>query len=201
MDNDGYGVIESRISLPIFSGQSTDTISLAQHIFILETLANTSGWNDSEKIKNLISTLTSAAYDHFPNDLPDDTFDNLKNFMINQFPPKLSIKEKIELRHSLIQNETENVQQFFNRCKSVQVQLCDQFFSEVLYERELLLNFLIGLKADLQEIVLKSDVKTLSAFLDAAIKVETVHASLKTEVMDELEQEDLEAAFDFLPGM
>ena len=82
----------------------------------------------------------------------------------------------------------------------MQILLCDRFYSEMLYERELLLNFLIGLKSDLQDIVLKSDAKSLSAFLEAAIKVETVHTTLKNEVIDEINQDDLDANLeDFLP--
>ena len=193
------GVETSQISLPLFSGKPTDQISLDQHLFILETIAKSSGWNDSQKVDNFIKTLTRPAIDYFPKNW-NDTFDNLKKHLCNQFNKKVSIKEKIDLRQTLIQNETENVQQFFERCKSVQILLCDRFYSEILYERELLLNFLIGLKSDLQDIVLKSDAKTLSAFLEAAIKVETVHTTLKNEVIDEIDQDDLDANLeDFLP--
>ena len=212
MDNENS--METQISLPSFSGGETsdDLISIDQHFFILEILAKSSQWNESNKVKQLLSTLSkpildqcsSWKSDHTKNRRNISTFHDMKDLLYKQFHEKttlLTVREKIELRQSLVQNDNENVQEFFDRCKRCQIKLCDEFFYQELHERELLLNFLIGLKLDLQEIVLKSDAKTCSEFVEAAIKVETVHTSLKTEVIDELlnNQEDLEAAFDCLP--
>ena len=219
MDN-GNSMEKTQISLPSFSGKSSDDLtSIDQHFFILEILAKSSQWNESTKVQKLLSTLSQPILDECSSWKTDQeirirnnvSFHIIKELLYKkQFHEKiankesivLTVKEKIELRQSLVQNDDENVQEFFDRCKSVQIKLCDDFFHEELHERELLLNFLIGLKLDLQDIVLKSDAKTCNEFLEAAIKVENVHTSLKTEVIDELfstNQEDLEEEFDDLP--
>ena len=129
------------ITLPLFRGNATDFLSIHQHIFVMETMAKSSNWNEAAALDYLKSSIANC------NEIPKDwqnTFDDLKRYLIDQYPPKLSIREKIELRQSLVQTPAENVQQFFNRCKCAQIQLCDQFYSELLDERGLLLNFLQG---------------------------------------------------------
>ena len=188
---------DSTITLPLFHGDSSDFLSIRQHVFIIETVAKSSNWNEVVALDYLKSSIANSS--EIPKDW-QNTFDDLKRYLFTLFQPKLTTRNKVELRQSLIQNAAENVQQFFNRCKCAQIQLCDQFYSEVLDERELLLTFINGLRSELQDIVIRSEVKSLDSCLEAAIKVETVQASLKTEVMDDIGQEDLDAAFDYTPS-
>ena len=86
-----------------------------------------------------------------------------------------NIKHKIELKQGLFQAEVgETVPDFFKRCKNAQDQLCDLFYSELLNERELLLNFVNGLRPKIQDALLENeeDTETLEAALEAAIKIE-----------------------------
>ena len=63
MDN-GNSMEKTQISLPSFSGKSSDDlISIDQHFFILEILAKSSQWNESTKVQKLLSTLSQPILD------------------------------------------------------------------------------------------------------------------------------------------
>ena len=63
MDN-GNWMEKTQISLPSFSGKSSDDlISIDQHFFILEILAKSSQWNESTKVQKLLSTLSQPILD------------------------------------------------------------------------------------------------------------------------------------------
>ena len=79
---------------------------------------------------------------------------------------KLSIREKIELRKSLKQRSpAENVELFYKRCMSAQ-ELLDEATNAIdneeknhsdTFQRDVLLNFVLGLENSLQEQILASD--------------------------------------------
>ena len=95
----------------------------------------------------------------------------------------MNLKQKLELKQALFQAEMgETVPEFFKRCKSAQNEFCDLFYSEVLNERELLLNFVNGLRPEIQQSLLENEelAETLETTLEAAIKIEA--SFFKTEI-------------------
>ena len=97
----------------------------------------------------------------------------------------MNLKQKLELKQALFQAEMgETVPEFFKRCKSAQNEFCDLFYSEVLNERELLLNFVNGLRPEIQQSLLENEelaLETLETTLEAAIKIEKA-SFFKTEI-------------------
>ena len=90
---------------------------------------------------------------------------------------KLSIREKIELRKSLKQRSpAENVALFYKRCMSAQ-ELLDEATNSIdnedddgeknhseTFQRDVLLNFVLGLENSLQEQILASDAFDLGMY-------------------------------------
>ena len=88
---------------------------------------------------------------------------------------KLSIREKIELRKNLKQRSpAENVELFYRRCMSAQ-ELLDEATNTIdneddeknhseTFQRDVLLNFVLGLENSLQEQILASDAFDLGMY-------------------------------------
>ena len=90
---------------------------------------------------------------------------------------KLSIREKIELRKNLKQRSpAENVELFYKRCMSAQ-ELLDEATNAIdnddddgeknhseTFQRDVLLNFVLGLENSLQEQILASDAFDLGMY-------------------------------------
>ena len=88
---------------------------------------------------------------------------------------KLSIREKIDLRKSLKQRSpAENVELFYRRCMSAQ-ELLDEATNTIdneddeknhseTFQRDVLLNFVLGLENSLQEQILASDAYDLGMY-------------------------------------
>jgi hypothetical protein len=178
---------EDRVSMPYYSGhpvgQQDERLSCGQFIFVIDTLAHANAWSEQQTLHRVIHCLTGPALE-WAKSIEIKSYQEFKPIMHNHFAAKLNIKEKIELRKSLTQKPSENVQQFFERCKKVQGLICDHFVIEVLYERDILINFLLGLKKEIRDIVIKSESTSLISFVEAAIKVENVQESMKAEEFD-----------------
>ena len=88
---------------------------------------------------------------------------------------KLSIREKIDLRKNLKQRSpAENVELFYRRCMSAQ-ELLDEATNTIdneddeknhseTFQRDVLLNFVLGLENNLQEQILASDAFDLGMY-------------------------------------
>ena len=103
--------------------------------------------------------------------------------LVKNLTRAMNLKQKLELKQALFQAEMgETVPEFFKRCKSAQNEFCDLFYSEVLNERELLLNFVNGLRPEIQQSLLENEeiAETLETTLEAAIKIEA--SFFKTEI-------------------
>ena len=183
------------VNLPSYAGSKDKYLSCHQFLFIVQEIGRSNLWSDTKMMQIIVECLENEALEWYNNIHPCSSLDQLKILMISAFSPKISIKHKIQLRNSLVQEEEENVEEFYERCKTGLTSIHDDKFSDLLDERDLLVTFLHGLKSDLQEIVMKSDANNLDAFLEAAIKVENVHTSLKVETINELNQNDLDEAF------
>ena len=158
------------VTLPKYHGYNDNYLSCHQFLFIIEELGRVNLWSDA-KLLQIVSEkcLQTEALEWFST-CPCSSFDSLKVSMMSYFAPKISLKDKIELKNSLVQEEEENVEIFYKRCKNVFDTINDQKHNDLINERELLMSFLQGLKSDIQEIVMKSDAKRNLEFLEAAIK-------------------------------
>ena len=106
----------------------------------------------------------------------------------------MNLKQKLELKQALFQAEMgETVPEFFKRCKSAQDEFCDLFYSEVLNERELLLNFVNGLRPEIQQSLLENEelAETLETTLEAAIKIEASFFKTEIDIISSEEQHRL----------
>ena len=182
------------VNLPSYAGSKDKYLSCHQFLFIVQEMGRVNLWSDAKMMQIIPECLQNEAMEWYST-CHCSSFEQLKISMISNFTPKVSVKHKIQLRNSLVQEEAENVEEFYERCKTVLTSIHDDKFSELLNERDLLMTFLHGLKSDLQEIVMKSDANSLDAVLEAAIKVENVQSSLKVETINELNQNDLDEAF------
>lgn len=168
------------MKLPVFSGAKDKYLSCHQFLFIMEEMARINDWNNEEKLENLLECLIEDALEwinacHCSQDLA-----SLKSALIcdqQKLSSNLTISQKVQLKQSLIQKSDETVKDFYERCKIAQVQLCDQHYSDLLHEQELFLTFVLGLKTEISSVLIKQDFWTLHSFLEAAIKIETVHAN------------------------
>ena len=99
-----------------------------------------------------------------------------KQELVLKFHCALSVKEKVNIRQSLKQNPEENVENFLERCTYAQYAITDgivQQETEVAgFERDILLNFLLGMNQELQSYVISSNERSLKGFFSVALKVE-----------------------------
>ena len=99
----------------------------------------------------------------------------MKVAMKSYFRRNLSVPMKAELRKNLKQNQDESVTDFSQRCKHAEKLIWEDMTNkdtEALFERDVLLTFLIGLREDLQLKVMQSDGSNLEDFLKIALQVE-----------------------------
>ena len=96
----------------------------------------------------------------------------LKKYLFNQYKCHLNLREKIELRRYLYQEENESVQQFYDRCTKAQYMLCDDN-ADFVYNRDILISFVSGLKEDIYEKVTQMEIlSNLELCLKFAIEIE-----------------------------
>ena len=114
--------------------------------------------------------------------------------LVKNLTRAMNLKQKLELKQALFQAEMgETVPEFFKRCKSAQNEFCDLFYSEVLNERELLLNFVNGLRPEIQQSLLENEelAETLETTLEAAIKIEASFFKTEIDIISSEEQHRL----------
>ena len=171
---------EKCLKLPIFSGINDQGLSCEQFIFLIDEIAKVNIWNSEDALQYASNCLVDDAlrWFNFSNTTQNcSDFQDFKNLMLGPMGPRraMNLKHKLTLRQNLFQEETgETVPEFFKRCKNTQDQLCDFYYSDVLHERELLLNFVNGLRPNIRNALLEKeeDTETLEASLEAAIKIE-----------------------------
>ena len=170
--------VKDCLKLPIFSGINDQNLSCEQFLFLIEEISKVNSWNDQDILHYGSNCLVNDALQWYSNlTQPCRNYSAFKSLMLGPMGLRrsMNIKHKIELRQGLFQAEAgETVPDFFKRCKNAQDQLCDMLYSELLHERELLLNFVNGLRPKIQDTLLESeeDTETLEACLEAAIKIE-----------------------------
>ena len=98
---------------------------------------------------------------------------SLKKYLFDQYRCQLTLREKIELRRYLHQEQNESVQQFHDRCTKAQFMLCDDK-EDLVFERDILINFICGLREDIYNKVIQIDnlSSSLQLYLKKSINIE-----------------------------
>ena len=149
-------------------------------------------------VKTFSEHLQGPALDWFLNlkgNLTDWQF--IKDQFKCAFGVQLSVRQKVNIRQSLRQHPEENIRDFAERCILAQHAITDEddhsSLKDPAFERDVLLNFLLGMKQSLQGKVISSNERTLVGFLQEAIKTETEDVIIKEE------EDDLPDFNDILP--
>ena len=117
---------------------------------------------------------------------------SVKLKLIERFKRNLSVQEKVELRRNLKQHIGESCQDFLNRCKKCQFLICDDDL-EFITERDILINYLLGLREDYYELVIQNDhLNTLEGFFLETLKLEALTVIKEEEPDDLIKNEDHE---------
>ena len=195
-------------SIPIFSGKSSSleaSTSCGQFISMLDQESISANLPE-EKVKELCLLKVSDEALDFCQANADKSWSELKSLMLKQFCAKLSIAQKVELRKTLKQNPEEEIDDFYYRCLQVQYFVSDDI-RDATFDREVLLNFLLGLQPFIQNTVLAANCSNTQEFIQEAKrlfaipKAESVEVKIKTENLefpDDFDfNEDFGADFDF----
>ena len=172
------------MKLPEFKGANDKYLSCQQFLFIVEEMARANLWSDEEILNLVLESCSDLGLVKFRN------YSELKKHLLKTHRVKnRNLKEKLELKTKFVQDEQENVEQYFGRCSKIQAQICDDQYSELLNQQELILNFVSGLKSDIKEVLINDD-NDLDSILEVAVKVEKVQKSfLETEENNEIDLE------------
>lgn len=140
-----------------------------------------------EKKNAVLSDLMPPALKWARNNLGSDLeWSEVKSRLIHEFRSQLSVREKVELRRGLQQQTYESCQDFLNRCTRCQFLVCDDVMDHV-FERDILINFLLGLREEFYEALIEMDnLQTLESFFCEAVKLEAM-IQVKEEITPENE--------------
>ena len=99
---------------------------------------------------------------------------------------------KIELRRYLHQEETESAQEFHDRCIKGQFMLCDDR-EDLVFERDILINFISGLREDIYNRVIQLDniSSSLQMCLKKVIEIEEKEAGINDIISNEVKYEEI----------
>ena len=178
---------------PTFQGVNDKYLSSKQFLFIFEHLSRANHWDDTEKCQELKHLVQDMGIDHCQD------YQDCKKVILNNIRPIMTLQEKIDLRLSLVQAMDESVQDFYQRCLRAQSLFSDDYYSEFLDERELLMNFVNGLKNSIKEVLLQDVNDTnLESFVVSAMQIEM---SNDDHAPREPHFEDHDISFEELPTL
>ena len=160
----------------------------------INTIESHDDWEDSEKSDFALKHLKGPAQQFAKWFLKDKKMEwmIMKEKLYQQFKSKLNIWEKVELRKNLIQLEDESIKDFFHRCVTCQYVICDDY-TETVFERDIMINFLLGMRKDIFEELTKgqlpSEKMDLYSCFEEVIKLEMV---MDYQIQIELEKMPME---------
>ena len=160
----------------------------------INTIESHDDWNDSEKSDFALNHLKGPAQQFAKWFLNDKKMEwmALREKLYQQFKSKLNIWEKVELRKNLIQLEDENIKDFFHRCVTCQYVICDDDDESVI-ERDIMINFLLGMRKDIFEELTKDQLPSEKMNLYSCFEeVEKLEMILDNPCQIELEKIPLE---------
>ncbi len=156
-----------------------ETMTSGQFVHMMDkTLKSDPDLIDDKVVPFVLSRLTGPAADFALELVATDgkmaDWSLLKSELVKRFGVRLKIREKVELRKSLVQITGETVKEYIERCEQAQFYISDDLV-DVTFEREVLLNFLLGLRQDLRDEIFKNssaEANSLEDFLAAAVEAE-----------------------------
>ena len=171
-----------------FQDASDDGTTIGQFLMFIEAK---NLWSPEEKNIYLLDHLDGPALEWSNDQLkPGHNWETNKNLLLSQYGARLKIRQKVNLRKSLRQKESESCQDFLNRCKRAQFLLTDDSIDYV-FDRDILINFLLGLRPEFHENILQNDsLDSLESFFVEALKLEAMFL-VKEEIMDQDEPEEI----------
>ena len=128
-----YIYIFSMDSIPIFSGEKdelTSWITCGQFISSIEDFAHNSDFTEGQIKEFCFSKLSDAALELFQKNF-EKSWNELKSILFENFPVKLTIREKVEVRKGLQQSDSESVDDFYQRCLQAQYLVSDDVIRDV----------------------------------------------------------------------
>ena len=174
--------------LPIYSGERTELdtwLTCGQFLGIIEDHANANKLTEKQMKDLCSSKMTNSALELFEKH-SNQSWCELKNLLFEKFPVKLSIRDKVELRKKLRQQDSESIDNFYQRCIQTQYLVSDGI-RDVGFEREILLHFLIGLSPFIRDLVLATKCSSTNEYINEAkkyvqiVKEEPIEANVKIE--------------------
>ena len=187
-------------NIPIFSGKKKDLdswVTCGHFISAIENfVVHCSNFTELEIKEFCQSKLSGTALELYQKN-SEKPWHELKTILFEQFPVKLTIREKVEVRKGLQQMDTESIDDFYQRCLQAQYFVADDI-REVGFEREVLLNFLIGLSPLIRDLVLASKCSSSDDFINEAkkyahvIKEEVVVPDVNIKIEDDIHFEEFD---------
>ena len=138
----------------------------------LNHIENHSDLTNQEKSAYAISHLTPSIMDNITFSF-QGKWQDLRKMLFQKYQSKLAnLMEKINLRKSLIQSESETCQQFFNRCVKIQYLLHDDV-GDLICNNDIVFSFVMGLNVDIHEqLILNENLSSLDDCLNIALDIE-----------------------------
>lgn len=145
-----------------------DFMSASAFVYILEN----QGLDSNEVFQMFQDNLQGLAFDWFhAQGFQDESWTFVKSQFLHRFLIELTVVQKVTIRQSLKQcflADEESVQEFLQRCILAQFAIDDETQESAHFQRHVLLNFLLGLRPEIQSKVIADDLRTLQAFSNAA---------------------------------
>ena len=148
--------------IPVFNGeyeQISTSLTCGQFLNMIENVALEQKLTDLQILELCLSKVSGKVLDYWLNldsAGADRSWTLQKNTLMTEFGTKLGIKEKVEIRKNLQQNQSESVENFYDRCVHAQYLVSNDIKDET-FDREVLLHFLVGLIPSIRDLVLSQD--------------------------------------------
>ena len=180
-------------SIPIFSGVSEDLgswVTCGHFLSVIEEFSFKNNLTEHQMKELCQSKLSEYALELFQKNF-QKSWSELKNIMFDNFPLRLTIREKVEVRKSLQQFDSEGIDDFYQRCQQAQYLVSDDV-KDIGFEREVLLHFLIGLSPLIRDLVLATKCSSSNDYINEAKKYVQVIKEEPPEVNVKIEVDPLE---------
>ena len=137
----------------------------------LNHIENIEDFSDEDRKEYAINHLTLSAR-KFIKYKAHGKWQDLRKVLFLKYQTKLSLKQKIEARKSLVQLDDESIELFYNRCVKCQYLIRDDV-EDLIFENDILFSFVIGLKSHIYEqLILKDNLSSLDECFTIAQEVE-----------------------------
>ena len=176
--------------IPIFSGQNDELdswLTCGQFLAMIEDHASKNDFTEDQLKELCMSKLSDNAFELCNKNL-EQSWPTMKNVMFEKFPVKLSIRDKVEVRKKLVQQDSESIDNFYQRCIQAQYLVSDDI-KDVGFEREVLLHFLIGLSPFIRDFVLATKCSSTIEYMEEAKKYTKIVKDVPIEPTIKIENE------------